>query len=106
MPERAFKKVDTKARIESYRERVLNKKTLLDKSIETRINTLKSTVSNYIEMLKNRDVLNKIESGFSYTTDKNNKRIVSIKNVKKGDSIYSRVVDGIIESKVMNSHSL
>ena len=63
-------------------------------------------IGNYIEMLKNRDVLSKIESGFSYTTNKNNKRIVSIKNVKKGDSIYSRVIDGIIESKVINSRSL
>ena len=95
-----------KARIESYRDKVSNKRALLDKSIETRVNSLKSTISNYIEMLKNRDVLSKIESGFSYTTNKNNKRIVSIKNVKKGDSIYSRVIDGIIESKVINSHPL
>lgn len=95
-----------KARIESYRDKVSNKRVLLDKNIETRVNSLKSTINNYIEMLKNRDVLSKIESGFSYTTNKNNKRIVSIKNVKKGDSIYSRVIDGIIESKVINSHSL
>lgn len=95
-----------KARIESYRDKISNKRALLDKNIETRVNSLKSTISNYIEMLKNRDVLSKIESGFSYTTNKNNKRIVSIKNVKKGDSIYSRVIDGIIESKVINSHPL
>lgn len=95
-----------KARIESYRDKVSNKRAFLDKNIETRVNSLKYTINNYIEMLKNRDVLSKIESGFSYTTNKNNKRIVSIKNVEKGDSIYSRVMDGIIESKVINSHPL
>lgn len=95
-----------KARIAGYRDKILNKKVLLDKSIKTTIDRVKAMIGNYIEMLKNRDVLSKIESGFSYTTNKNNKRIVSIKNVKKGDSIYSRVIDGIIESKVINSRSL
>ena len=95
-----------KARIDSYRDRLSNKKILLDKGIKAKILYIKSSISNYIEMLKNRDVLSKIESGFSYTTNKNNKRVTSIKDVKKGDCIYSRVVDGVIESKVINSHSL
>lgn len=95
-----------KTRIESYREKLLNKKILLNKSLKAKIGYVKACISNYIEMLKNRDVLSKIESGFSYITDKNNKRVISIKNVKKGDSIYSRVIDGIIESKVVNSNSL
>ncbi|MBO6119818.1 MAG: exodeoxyribonuclease VII large subunit [Lachnospiraceae bacterium] len=94
-----------KARIERYNDNLVNMKELLRNSIDNKMLLVKSRLDRYIEMLKSRDVLDKISKGLAYTTDEKGNRIKSIKNVKVGNKIYSRVKDGTIESKVLSLKS-
>ncbi len=56
----------------------------------------------YIEKIEGLSPLKKLNSGFSYVEDSNGKNIRSIANVKVGEEVHIRVVDGIIDAQVTN----
>ena len=91
-----------KTRVNSYKDNISHKKEKLKMSINKKMLIVKNDLERYIEMLKSRNVLEKISKGMTYTLDKNNRIIKSVKKVKKGETINTRFIDGIIYSKVVN----
>ena len=90
-----------KAKVERYRDNLKHVSDRLKSVMDNKVLTLKHDLEKYIEMLKSRDVLNKLGRGLAYTTDKKGKKIKSIKDVKVGNIILSRLKDGTIESEVI-----
>ena len=91
-----------KAKLERYKERLKHERELLDASIYNRLTGLKSRLERYIEMLKGRDILDKLGRGLSITTTVKGKKLTSINQIKKGERILSRLKDGLIESEVIS----
>lgn len=91
-----------KAKLERYKDRLKHERELLDASIYNRLIGLKSRLERYIEMLKGRDILDKLGRGLSVTTTVKGKKLTSINQIKKGERILSRLKDGLIESEVMS----
>ena len=89
-----------RARVDRYKDNLKHIKINLKNSIYSKLQNAKSELRNYIEMLKSRDPLESISKGMAYTTNKSGKKIKSIKDVKIGTLILSRVKDGTIESQV------
>lgn len=89
-----------RARVDRYKDNLKHVKVNLKNSIYSKFQNVKSELRNYIEMLKSRDPLESISKGMTYTTNKSGKKIKSIKDVKIGNLILSRVKDGTIESQV------
>lgn len=83
-----------------YKDSIKHKKDKLKTTIDNKIVNLKYNLDKYIELLKSRNVLDRIGKGLSYTTDVQGKKIVSVKNVKVGKVVLSRLKDGTIESTV------
>ena len=53
------------------------------------------------ERLEGKSPLRKLESGFSYITDENNRNIKSVSGVKREDRVHIRVSDGTILAQVL-----
>ena len=85
-------------------EQMSDEKCSIEKSLELYEKGIKiiNEVDKKIEKMRANDTLQKLEKGFLYTTNKNNKRINSVKQVKDGDIIKIYLVDGSIDSKVIN----
>ena len=90
-----------KVKLERYKDNLNHINERLSISIDTKILNVKSKIEKYIEMLKARDILDKIERGLAYTTNEKGKKIKSVKEVKVGDKIFSRLSDGTIKSEVL-----
>ena len=91
-----------KARLERYKDNLKHLKEKLDNVIDNKTVEVKNKIEKYIEMLKNRDVLDKLSKGLAYVTDDKGKKLKSIKGVKKDSIILSRLKDGTIKSKVID----
>lgn len=89
-----------RARVDRYKDNLKHIRIALKNSMHSKVQNVKSELRNYIEMLKSRDPLESISKGMAYTTNKSGKKIKSIKDVKIGALILSRVKDGTIESQV------
>lgn len=89
-----------RARVDRYKDNLKHIRIALKNSMHSKLQNVKSELRNYIEMLKSRDPLESISKGMAYTTNKSGKKIKSIKDVKIGTLILSRVKDGTIESQV------
>ncbi len=89
-----------KAKVERYKDNLKHVSDRLKTVMDSKIIDLRHNLEKYIEMLKSRDVLNKLGKGLAYITDAKGRKIKSIKDTKVGNVILSRLKDGIIESKV------
>lgn len=89
-----------RARIDRYKDNLRHTRISLKNAISSKVQNAKSELTKYIEMLKSRDPLESISKGMAYTTNKNGKKIKSVRDVKIGTMILSRVKDGTIESQV------
>ena len=89
-----------RARVDRYKDNLKHIRIALKNSMHSKLQNVKGELRNYIEMLKSRDPLESISKGMAYTTNKSGKKIKSIKDVKIGTLILSRVKDGTIESQV------
>ena len=89
-----------KNRLERYRDNLSFARERLKSVMNGKVNSLKDELEKYIEMLKSRDMLDKIGKGLAYITDTKGRKIKSIKDTKVGSMIFLRVKDGNIESKV------
>ena len=89
-----------KAKVERYKDNLKHVSDRLKTVMDSKIIALRHNLEKYIEMLKSRDVLNKLGKGLAYTTDAKGRKIKSIKDTKVGNVILSRLKDGIIESRV------
>ena len=91
-----------RARVLRYKEKIKSCDERLKFVMKNRLLVAKQTLSHYVDVLKASNVLDKLSNGLLYTTDKNNKKITSISQVKKDDIIKQRLVDGRLTSKVVS----
>ena len=91
-----------KARILRYKDKINSFDDKLKYIMKAKLVETKQTLSRYVDIIKASNVLDKLSNGLLYTTDKNNKKLTSIKQVKKDDVINLRLVDGKISSKVIS----
>lgn len=94
------------SKISRYKDRISHLNEKLQIIMNGKINDYKNNLNRYIEMLKARDILDKLSKGLAYTTKNSGKIIKSVKNVKKDEIIRSRLRDGIINSKVISIGNL
>lgn len=90
-----------KTKVLNYKKEIKYRRDRLNFNIQNKLNICKSELDKYIEMIKSRDVLNKLGSGFASIANNNGKKIKSIKEVKVGMDIFLRIKDGNIKSKVV-----
>lgn len=91
-----------KAKMLIYKDNLLHQKEKLSISIQNKIMSVKNDLTRYIEMLKSRDVLDKLSKGMTFTTNNKDKLLKSVKGIKKGDIIKSKLIDGTINSQVVS----
>lgn len=90
-----------KSKVKNYNEKITDCKKKIKYLINKKLSDTKLALSHYADILDTSSVLEKLSKGLLYTTDKNNKKISSVKQVKKDDIINARLVDGSIKSKVI-----
>ena len=90
-----------KTKIKNYNEKLYEYKKRIDSLAQNKINDVKMRLAHYIDIIDTSSILVKLSKGLLYTTDKNNKKITSVKQVKKGDIINAKLVDGNIKSQVI-----
>ena len=98
---RSLQLLAPKTRIEGYKENLNYKKERLNVCATTKLSAVKNDLARYIEMLRSRDILDKLSRGMTFTTNQKGEIIRSIKKVKTGDVIKSNFIDGNIDSKVI-----
>lgn len=91
-----------KEKVRHFREMLKTNNEKLNLLMADRIKFHKQVLKNYIEKLRANDTLQKLEKGFLYTTNKNNNKINSVKQVKNNDIIRLYLVDGSIDTKVID----
>lgn len=91
-----------RVRVLRYKEKIKSCDERLKFVMKNRLLVAKQTLSHYVDVLKASNVLDKLSNGLLYTTDKKNKKITSISQVKEDDIIKQRLVDGRLTSKVVS----
>ena len=91
-----------KSKITLYKNKIDSSKNKINLIIKNKIDVYRQKLSAYIEKLKARDAITKIESGYSITLNMRDIKINSIKDVKINDKIKTKIRDGIIDSIVLN----
>lgn len=91
-----------KEKVRHFREKLKTHNEKISLLIKDRIKFNKQVLKNYIEKLRANDTLQKLENGFLYTTNENNIKVNSVKKIKNDDIIKLYLVDGSIDSKVIN----
>lgn len=88
------------AKILRYKDSIKHDRELLLNAMRSKVNASKSRIAVYIEMLKSRDVLDRLSKGLVYASDKKGEKLTSVKKVKIGDEIKLRFKDGKLVTKV------
>lgn len=90
-----------KSKLERNKQ-LLNEKTKFIKTIiDNKYNELIYTYNEYIEKLKSNSALDSMKKGFAFVQNDKNKKIVSVKQIKKNDRLKLRFHDGSIDTKVI-----
>lgn len=91
-----------KSKISLYKNKIKFSKNKINIDIKNYIKVYKHKIEKYIEKLKLRDALERIERGYSITLTSTDIKINSIKDIKVNEKIKTRIKDGIIDSLVTN----
>lgn len=84
----------------NYINIIENKKSLLEKEFNYKLNQNKALLNNYIEKLNSNSPTNILKKGYASISDENGKPIKSSKNLKTGDSININFYDGEKKAKI------
>jgi len=75
------------------------KKELLFRKVRSRYESKEREFLVLAERLNGLSPLNKLKGGYGYVSDDTGKPMLSVKNVKKGDSLSIRLKDGTVMTK-------
>lgn len=90
-----------KSKIKKQKEILDTKEALLKEYISRKIDTIKNKYDMYVSSLSSCNAIEKLKMGYAYITDKNDKKIVSSKKIKKGDLLNIRLHDGKVRAKTI-----
>ena len=83
------------------KKEVLDKSSMLAKAVRNMLVLEKNSVDALEKRLNSSNPDNIVKKGFSITTDEKGKPLTSIKKIKEGQTIKTRLKDGIIASEVL-----
>ena len=95
-----------KNKIESYKKNLINYKKLIKDNMSHKIVLAVNRLKIITERIDGLSPLKRIYEGYSYVTNEKGKNIKSIKDIKTGASMRTRVSDGYIISTVDNLEKL
>jgi len=87
--------------VQIYKGQVSSTRIRLTRATDFWISQQKTSLNSLVRLMENINPYRLLEKGFSITTDKNGAVLKSIKNVKNGESIVTRLFDGKISSQVL-----
>jgi len=89
-----------RSRLEQNRKVLERAKDMLPRLMHIRVNDKRHQLQLLINTMKGLSPLNKLQSGFSYVSDKEGKNITSVHDVKTGSRVNIAVTDGYIDAQV------
>ncbi len=98
--EAALRKNSPGHKLELKKQWIENARPRLDRGMENILNTKKSELKRAAARLDGVSPVRKLESGFSYVTDRDGKNVNSIRKVKQGEDLVIHVTDGDIMTVV------
>ena len=88
--------------IREKRTYLLELEARMDAGMQNQIYRARQELNLYIERMRGLSPLDKLNQGFSYVENKEQKAVTSISQVKTGDRLYIQVSDGTVEARAEN----
>lgn len=98
--ETKFEYLSPQIRLRDNRQRLADLENAVISGIENKIRDNRHLLSIYLERFAGLSPLRKLNQGYSYVADRDQKTLTSIEQVQTGDEIYVSVTDGTIKAKV------
>lgn len=87
-------------KVREQRQRLLDLEEGIQGAMEHKVRELRHALAVYLERFGGLSPLRKLNQGYSYVADKNNKTVTSVEQVKTGDRLFISVTDGCMETEV------
>lgn len=88
--------------IREKRTYLLELEARMDAGMQNQIYRARQELNLYIERMRGLSPLDKLNQGFSYVENEEQKAVTSISQVKTGDRLYIQVSDGTVEARAEN----
>ena len=98
--ETKFEYLSPQIRLRDDRQRLADLERAVISGMENKIQDNRHLLSIYLERFAGLSPLRKLNQGYSYVADRDQKTLTSIEQVQTGDEIYVSVTDGTIKAKV------
>lgn len=98
--ETKFEYLSPQIRLRDDRQRLADLENAVISGMENKIRDNRHLLSIYLERFAGLSPLRKLNQGYSYVADRDQKTLTSIEQVQTGDEIYVSVTDGTIKAKV------
>lgn len=98
--ETKFAYLSPQIRLRDNRQRLADLENAVFLAMDHKIQENRHMLSIYLERFEGLSPLRKLNQGYSYVTDRDQKTLTSIKQVQTGDEICVSVTDGTIKAKV------
>ena len=88
------------SRLREQRQQLADLEEALADAMQLKIKESRHRMALYLERFAGLSPLKKLNQGYSYVSDCNNRTVTSVEQVKNGDTLYISVTDGSIEAKI------
>ncbi len=94
------------AKIRQSKDRLVRGETALHDGMIDLIKSRRNRLALLTSKLEGSSPLKKLESGFAYVTDEKERRIKSVKQVRKGEKLSLTLTDGYVETQVLKTEEI
>ena len=94
------------AKIRQSKDRLVRGETALHDGMIDLIKSRRNRLALLTSKLEGSSPLKKLESGFAYVTDEKERRIKSVKQVRKGEKLRLTLTDGYVETQVLKTEEI
>lgn len=94
------------AKIRQSKDRLVRGETALHDGMIDLIKSRRNRLALLTSKLEGGSPLKKLESGFAYVTDEKERRIKSVKQVRKGEKLRLTLTDGYVETQVLKTEEI
>ncbi len=94
------------AKIRQSKDRLVRGETALHDGMIDLIKSRRNRLALLTSKLEGGSPLKKLESGFAYVTDEKERRLKSVKQVRKGEKLRLTLTDGYVETQVLKTEEI
>lgn len=94
------------AKIRQSKDRLVRGETALHDGMIDLIKSRRNRLTLLTSKLEGGSPLKKLESGFAYVTDEKERRLKSVKQVRKGEKLRLTLTDGYVETQVLKTEEI